>query len=133
MVLGYSLDGRTLAAVLFITGIGVYLDYAVLHPEVFNNEPTLFYYAIKFAIVGGIMLVTAPLLQSMFGLSLHHSLHVAVLLGLVGLQAYYGLYPIPLVSGEAVQVGLWDSIRVGVLVHGGAFWLPATVVGLVDY
>lgn len=123
---------RELAAVALFTVIGVYIDYAVIHPDIFGNAPAFSYYAIKLLLVGGVAYGVVRLMRPM-GHSLHYRLHLGFVLGLLALQVYYGLYAVPMMSGEAVQVGLWPSIKHGMLVHGGAFLVPIAVVGLVDY
>lgn len=129
MPYGYALKiaNRDLLVTAFFTAIGVFIDWTVIHPEVFQNNPAFSYFLLKFLLVGGVAYGVARALRVTHGL--HYRLHLGFVVGLIVLQVYYGLYPIPMAYGDPVQAGLWPSIKVGLIVHGGAFLVPIVVVG----
>lgn len=106
------------------------IDLFYIHPSElhFNNVPALFYWLAKPVWVGIPMFLAAVWLLRNTELSRRLAYTWAAVVGAVVLQLYYTVIPIPVVTGESIQVGLLGNLTVGVPIHGGALLLALAVV-----
>lgn len=108
------------------------IDLYYLHPVEFENVPSLFYWLVKPFWVGVPMFLAAVWLERNTDLSRRLAYTLAGVIGVVVLQLYYTVIPIPVIGGESVQVGLVGNLTVGVPIHGTALLLAlaAVVIGI---
>lgn len=104
------------------------IDLIYIHPEVFDNVPSLFYWVVKPFWVGVPMFLAALWFIRNTDLDRRVVYTVSGVIGIVVLQLYYTVIPIPTVSGGPIQVGLVGNLTVGVPVHGAGLLLALAVV-----
>lgn len=106
------------------------VDLFYIHPEVFDNAPALFYWAVKPFWVAVPMFLTVWWLKDNTEYDMRLKYTVGAVVGVVVLQLYYTVIPIPTTSGEAIQVGLIGNLTTGVFTHGLSLLLALAVVVL---
>lgn len=107
--------------------VGVLIDAAVIHPFVWGNQPTVFYFTVKPVFVGIGLLAGSWYLVRRTEAGEVTALLAGLFVGVVYLQLYYTLFPIPIVDGPAVQIGLLGNLTEGLVVHFGGFAIGALV------
>lgn len=108
------------------------VDLFYIHPQVWENVPSLFYWVAKPFWVGVPMFLAGLALTRWTNFSMVLTLVIAGMVGIVVLQLYYTVIPIPVVGGEAIQIGLVGNLTEGVAVHGGGLIiaLAAVLIGM---
>lgn len=110
----------------------VLIDAVIVHPFIWENQPTLYYFIAKPLWVGLGLLVGIAALWKYTDASDRTMLVVGGLVGVVYLQLYYTVVPIPMTSGASVQIGIVGNLTEGLMTHYGAFAIAIAVV-LVAY
>lgn len=100
------------------TGGFFLVDLLYIHPHVWNNVPGFIYWAFKPVFVGYGMFVVAWVLFNYTDISNFLTLLIAGLGGIVVLQIYYTVVPIPIVNGPDIQIDLAGNLTQGLSVHG---------------
>lgn len=124
--------------VIISTVAGFFLvDLFYIHPAVWNNVPALAYWIAKPIVVYiGMFLAAMAIIRytdveqmEVFGYSGYVVLlAVAGIAGIVALQLYYTVVPIPIVGGEPIQIGIIGNLTEGLGIHGGGLILAFIVV-----
>lgn len=122
---------RLLVIASIALALFVFIDAAVVHTFIWGNEPTLFYFTVKPVFVGAGLVGVSWLIMRSTSAGDLTAILVGALVGVVYLQLYYTVVPIPVVDGPAVQIGLFANLTEGVIVHFGA--LALGLVGAVVY
>lgn len=107
--------------------LGVLIDAAVIHPFIWGNQPTVFYFTVKPVFVGIGLVAGAWYVLRRTRAGEATALFAGLLVGVVYLQLYYTVFPIPIVDGPNVQVGLFGNLTEGLIVHFGGFAIAAVV------
>lgn len=94
------------------------VDLTYVHTHVFENLPALFYWAVKPFWVGIPMFAAAWWLVNETDVSRRLAYTLAGVFGVVSLQLYYTVVPIPVVDGDPIQIGLIGNLTTGLQVHG---------------
>lgn len=116
------------AAVIATVGGFFLIDLFYIHPEVWSNVPALFYWLAKPVWVGVPMFGVAWWLSRRVDWPAKWVLLVAGVAGVIVLQLYYTVVPIPVVGGDAIQIGLVGNLSGGVPVHGAGLIVALTLV-----
>lgn len=123
--LGLDLSERT-KTVINVVGLAVAgfvaTDAVIAHGVIWENDPAIWYWLAKPVWVGVPMAAVAWWLRRS-GRGLGTSLLAGALAGVVSLQLYYTVVPVPIDGGPAVQVGLVGNLTEGLVVHLGALAL----------
>lgn len=124
-----NFESDNLVWVVLATVGGFFLvDLFYIHPVVWSNVPALFYWLAKPFWVGVPMFLTAMALMRWTDIPTVTMLVIAGIVGVVVLQLYYTVIPIPVVGGEAIQIGLVGNLTEGVGIHGGGLLLSLAAV-----
>lgn len=107
----------------------VLVDWGVIHPFIWENDPATFYWLVKPFWVGVPMVATVWWLRRGDVLGRWQALLAGGLVGIVSLQLYYTAVPIPVEGGDAIQVGLFGNLTEGLIVHFGG--LALAIVGAI--
>lgn len=114
------------------TVAGFYLiDLLYVHPSVFQNVPSWFYWVVKPFWVGVPMFIIAWWLVNHTTVRRPVAFAIAGLAGIVDLQLYYSVVPIPIVNGPSIQIDLIGNLTTGLQVHGLALLVALAVIVVV--
>lgn len=132
MALVDFLESDRVQWLLILGGAGivsmVLIDAVIIHPLIWENQPALSYFVAKPLWVGlGLVAVIAASYR--YGLfDRTTTLVVGGVAGVVYLQLYYTVIPVPIADGPSVQIGLVGNLTEGLLLHGGAFFVGIAAV-----
>lgn len=118
----WAINATAIAVSLFFL-----VDWGVIHPIIWDNDPSSLYWLAKPIWVGVPMVLAAWYARSSFRMSRAASLLVGGLAGVISLQLYYTVVPIPVEGGDAIQIGLVGNLTEGLVVHFGG--LALAIVG----
>lgn len=110
--------------------IFVLIDWGVIHPMIWDNAPDTMYWLAKPVWVAGPMLVAAWWAITRGGFGRMSGLAVAGFVGILSLQLYYTVIPVPLQGGESLHIGLLGNLTEGLVVHFGALAIGLVAVVL---
>lgn len=111
-----------------VVAVFVLIDWGVIHPHIWNNDPGTMYWVAKPIVVGGFMLVAAWFLRVREGFSRGATLALSGLVGIVYLQLYYTIVPVPIDGGPSIQIGLLGNLTEGLVVHFGGLAIGVVAV-----
>lgn len=136
VTIGLTILEHDLSSIAWITAGAVsgffLLDLFYVHVSVFSNVPSLFYWLVKPFWVAVPMFITAWYLITRTDLSRGTSYLIAGITGIISLQSYYTVVPIPIVNGPSIQIGVVGNLTTGLQVHGVflVIALAAVVIGV---